>query len=128
MIRYISSPPLIWFQPGAEDEISISWLEDAGWKFVYDDCIVRFIERNNLKRPKIYLPWFRQIIDEDESGCSIWTVHEVGEDSILPSTKVEWVGDLVELKQSNHIIPKYIRALVNDNESIEACARRLALQ
>ena len=128
LIRHISSPPLIWFQPGAEDEISISWLEDAGWKFVYDDCIVRFIERNNLKKPKISLPWFRQTIDEDESGCSIWTVHEVGEDSILPSTKVEWVGDLVELKQSNHIIPKYIRALVNDNESIEACARRLALQ
>ena len=128
LIRHINSPPLIWFQPGAEDEISISWLEDAGWKFVYDDCIVRFIERNNLKKPKISLPWFRQIIDEDESGCSIWTVHEVGEDLILPSTKVEWVGDLVELKQSNHIIPKYIRALVNDNESIEACARRLALQ
>ena len=128
MIKYISSPPLIWFQPGAEDEISISWLEDAGWQFVYDDCIVRFIERNNLKKPKISIPWFRQIIDNDESGCSIWTVHEFGEDSKLPSTKVEWVGDLIELKQSNHIIPKYIRALVNDNENIEECARRLALQ
>ncbi len=128
MIKYISSPPLIWFQPGAEDEISISWLEDAGWQFVYDDCIVRFIERNNLKKPKISIPWFRQIIDNDESGCSIWTVHEFGEDSKLPSTKVELVGDLIELKQSNHIIPKYIRALVNDNENIEECARRLALQ
>ena len=128
MIKYISSPPLIWFQPGAEDEISISWLEDAGWQFVYDDCIVRFIERNNLKKPKISIPWFRQIIDNDESGCSIWTVHEFGEDPKLPSTKVEWVGDLIELKQSNHIIPKYIRALVNDNENIEECARRLALQ
>ena len=128
MIKYISSPPLIWFQPGAEYEISISWLEDAGWQFVYDDCIVRFIERNNLKKPKISIPWFRQIIDNDESGCSIWTVHEFGEDSKLPSTKVEWVGDLIELKQSNHIIPKYIRALVNDNENIEECARRLALQ
>jgi len=128
MIKYISSPPLIWFQPGAEDEISISWLEDAGWQFVYDDCIVRFIERNNLKKPKISIPWFRQIIDNDESGCSIWSVHEFGEDSKLPSTKVEWVGDLIELKQSNHIIPKYIRALVNDNENIEECARRLALQ
>ena len=128
MIRRINSPPLIWFQPGAEDEISISWLEDIGWKYVHDDCIVRFIERNDLKRSKIHLPWFRQIIDEDESGCSIWTIHEVGEDSNFPSTKVEWVGDLVDLKQSNHIIPKYIRALVNGNESIEACARRLALQ
>ena len=128
MIKYISSPPLIWFQPGAEDEISISWLEDAGWQFVYDDCIVRFIERNNLKKLKTSIPWFRQIIDNDESGCSIWSVHEFGEDSKLPSTKVEWVGDLIELKQSNHIIPKYIRALVNDNENIEECARRLALQ
>ena len=128
MIKYISSPPLIWFQPGAEDEISISWLESADWQFVYDDCIVRFIERNNLKKPKTSIPWFRQIIDNDESGCSIWSVHEFGEDSNLPSTKVEWVGDLIELKQSNHIIPKYIRALVNDNENIEECARRLALQ
>ena len=75
---------------------------------------------------KIPLPWFRQVIDSDESGCSIWTVHEFGESSDLPVSKVEWVGDLLELEQSNHIIPKYIRGLVNENADLENCARRLA--
>jgi hypothetical protein len=36
------------------------------------------------------------------------------------------VGDLLELKQSNHVIPKYIRGLINENEGLENCARRLA--
>ena len=126
LLKNLSKTPLIWYQPGAEDAISINWLEEAGWKVVYNDCIVRFLERNNMVIPKIPLPWFRQVIDSDESGCSIWEVHEFGESSDLPVTKVEWVGDLLELEQSNHIIPKYIRGLVNENENLEDCARRLA--
>ena len=126
LLKNLHHPPLIWYQPGAEDETSINWLEEAGWKVVYNDCIVRFLERNNMVISKIPLPWFRQVIDSDESGCSIWTVHEFGESSELPVTKLEWVGDLLELEQSNHIIPKYIRGLVNENENLEDCARRLA--
>ena len=126
LLKNLHHPPLIWYQPGAEDETSINWLEEAGWKVVYNDCIVRFLERNNMVISKIPLPWFRQVIDSDESGCSIWTVHEFGESSDLPVTKLEWVGDLLELEQSNHIIPKYIRGLVNENENLEDCARRLA--
>lgn len=126
LLKNLHHPPLIWYQPGAEDETSINWLEEAGWKVVYNDCIVRFLERNNMVISKIPLPWFRQVIDSDESGCSIWTVHEFGESSDLPVSKVEWVGDLLELEQSNHIIPKYIRGLVNENEALENCARRLA--
>ena len=126
LLKNLHHPPLIWYQPGAEDETSINWLEEAGWKVVYNDCIVRFLERNNMVISKIPLPWFRQVIDSDESGCSIWTVHEFGESSDLPVSKVEWVGDLLELEQSNHIIPKYIRGLVNENEDLENCARRLA--
>ena len=126
LLKDLHHPPLIWYQPGAEDETSINWLEEAGWKVVYNDCIVRFLERNNMVISKIPLPWFRQVIDSDESGCSIWTVHEFGESSDLPVSKVEWVGDLLELEQSNHIIPKYIRGLVNENEDLENCARRLA--
>ena len=126
LLKNLHHPPLIWYQPGAEDETSINWLEEAGWKVVYNDCVVRFLERNNMVISKIPLPWFRQVIDSDESGCSIWTVHEFGESSDLPVTKVEWVGDLLELEQSNHIIPKYIRGLVNENENLEDCARRLA--
>ena len=126
LLKNLHHPPLIWYQPGAEDETSINWLEEAGWKVVYNDCIVRFLERNNMVISEISLPWFRQVIDSDESGCSIWTVHEFGESSDLPVSKVEWVGDLLELEQSNHIIPKYIRGLVNENEDLENCARRLA--
>ena len=126
LLKNLHHPPLIWYQPGAEDETSINWLEEAGWKVVYNDCIVRFLERNNMVISKIPLPWFRQVIDSDESGCSIWTVHGFGESSDLPVSKVEWVGDLLELEQSNHIIPKYIRGLVNENEDLENCARRLA--
>jgi predicted CoA-binding protein len=126
LLKNLHHPPLIWYQPGAEDETSINWLEEAGWKVVYNDCIVRFLERNNMVISKIPLPWFRQVIDSDESGCSIWTVHEFGESSDLPVSKVEWVGDLLELEQSNHIIPRYIRGLVNENEDLENCARRLA--
>ena len=101
LLKDLHHPPLIWYQPGAEDETSINWLEEAGWKVVYNDCIVRFLERNNMVISKIPLPWFRQVIDSDESGCSIWTVHEFGESSDLPVSKVEWVGDLLELEQSN---------------------------
>ena len=126
LLKNLHHPPLIWYQPGAEDETSVNWLEEAGWKVVYNDCIVRFLGRNNMVITKIPLPWFRQVIDSDESGCSIWTVHEFGESSDLPVSKVEWVGDLLELEQSNHIIPKYIRGLVNENEDLENCARRLA--
>lgn len=126
LLKNLNHPPLIWYQPGAADETSINWLEEAGWKLVYNDCIVRFLERNNMEISKLPLPWFRQVIDSDESGCSIWTVHEFGESSDLPVTKVEWVGDLLELEKSNHIIPKYIRGLVNEKENLEDCARRLA--
>jgi predicted CoA-binding protein len=126
LLREIENPPLIWFQPGAEDETTISWLNDAGWDFVYNDCIVKYVERNNLRRTISQFPWFRQVQDKDDSGCSIWTVHEASDDVDLPNTKLEWVGGLVDLLLSSNVIPKYIRSLVNENESLEECARRLA--
>ena len=46
--------------------------------------------------------------------------------SILPSTNLEWVGDLIDLKFSNHIVPKYIRSLVEESEDLENCGRRLS--
>ena len=126
LLRELETPPIVWFQPGAEDETAISWLNDAGWSIVYDDCIVRFIERNDLTRPPLCIPWFRQVQDNDDSGCSVWSVHEYQEDSVLPSTHLEWVGDLIDLKFSNHIVPKYIRSLVEKGENLENCGRRLA--
>ena len=31
LIKNPENPPLVWFQPGAEDDMAISWLNDAGW-------------------------------------------------------------------------------------------------
>lgn len=118
--------PLVWLQPGAEDEVAIAWLQDAGWSVVANDCLVRFVERHNVTRPASPLPWFRQVADEDGSGCSVWTVHDPGEDAPLPSTNLEWVGDLADLEHSTHTVPAYIRRLRQDAEELEACARRLA--
>ena len=117
---------LVWFQEGAEDEIAEEWLNDAGWKFVKGDCIMRFLNRHDLVNEPITIPWFRQIQSEDDLGCSIWSVHEFEEDCDKPSTELEWVGDLRDLEKSRLSIPRYIRGLRKDDESLEECARRLA--
>ena len=77
LIRNYESPPLIWFQLGAEDDLSEDWLQNAGWKFVKDDCIVRFVQRHDLVREPQVIPWFKQVQSDDESGCSVWSVHEL---------------------------------------------------
>lgn len=119
--------PLVWFQEGAEDEIAEEWLNEAGWKFVKDDCIIRFLNRHELVNEQIAIPWFRQVQDDDDSGCSVWSVHEFKEDCDKPLTDLEWVGDLRDLEKSRLSIPNYIRGLRNEDESLEECARRLAL-
>jgi predicted CoA-binding protein len=126
LLKNLDNPPLVWFQPGAEDDTAINWLKDAGWHTIFDDCIVEYAERKELNRTPSLVPWFRQIQDTDDSGCSIWSVHEVEEDANLPVTELEWIGDLIDLQLSNQIIPKYIRGLKENNETIENCARRLA--
>ena len=62
--------------------MSENWLHDAGWHFVKLDCIVRFMQRNNMTREPIQSPWFRQVRDEDNTGCSTWTVHEYREGAV----------------------------------------------
>ena len=118
--------PLVWLQPGAEDELAIAWLQEAGWAVVHDDCVVRYAQRHGLSRPAAPQPWFRQVADEDASGCSVWTVHEAGEQATAPTTSLEWVGDLSDLEHSTHTVPSYIRRLRAEGEGLEDCARRLA--
>jgi hypothetical protein len=126
LIRNYEFPPLIWFQLGAEDSISEDWLQDAGWKYVKDDCIVRFVQRHDLVREPQVIPWFKQVQSDDDSGCSVWIVHEWQENSEKSKTELEWIGDLRDLENSNSSIPNYIRGLRNEGESLEECARRLA--
>ena len=127
------TPPLVWFQPGAEDEVALEWLNDAGWTTVHADCIVLYSERHNLSRGPVDLPWYRQVADEDGSQCSVWTAHNrrapIDQDGWIrapPTTEVEWVGDLVDLETSTASVPAYIRSLRTDGEALEACALRLS--
>ena len=125
LTKYYSSP-LVWFQHGSEDDVAEGWLDDAGWDYVKDDCIVRFVLRHNLTRQPVIIPWFKQIQSDDDSGCSLWSVHEFQEDSEKSQTKLEWIGDLRDLEFSKLSIPNYIRSLRNEGESLEECARRLS--
>tara|TARA_X000000368_G_scaffold167561_1_gene132257 strand:+ start:356 stop:1015 length:660 start_codon:yes stop_codon:yes gene_type:complete len=117
--------PVIWFQIGALDEDTAEMLEQSGRRFVSEDCIVRYITRNDLK-PNFKVnssKWFRQISDEDGSGCSVWQAFS--NDVDLMSTELEWIGDLIDLEQSQHTIARYIRSLQTSNETLLETAMRL---
>jgi predicted CoA-binding protein len=121
--------PLVWFQHGAEDEDAISALEEMGADYVIDDCIVVNSNTNDLRCDDSILPqtWCLQTASEDEDGCSIWTVHSSdSEAEVRISSKLEWVGSLDDLSKSEHTIPRYIRSLKQDNESLLDLANRLA--
>tara|TARA_B100000609_G_C17202895_1_gene429190 strand:+ start:1304 stop:1963 length:660 start_codon:yes stop_codon:yes gene_type:complete len=120
--------PLIWFQRGAEQEDAIAMLEESGLKFVSNDCIVEFTNRHSINkgRDAKQLPWYRQVRDEQDDGCSIWTAHSGNEEIELSTNDLEWVGDILDLEHSQHIIPRYIRSLLKSDQSLEDLALSLA--
>ena len=121
--------PLIWFQHGAEDEDAISALEEMGADYVVDDCIVVNSNTNDLQCENSILPqtWCLQIASEDGDGCSVWSVHSNETTNLnTPSTELEWVGSLDDLESSNHTIPRYIRSLKQERETLLHLANRLA--
>ena len=121
--------PLIWFQHGAEDEDAISALEEMGADYVIDDCIVVNSNTNNLHCSDSILPqtWCLQTASEDGDGCSIWSVHSTDTANLgRPLEALEWVGSLDDLAVSQTIIPKYIRSLKQEQESLLALAIRLS--
>jgi len=124
-----SSMPLIWFQPGSEDEDTLEMLNDAGLLHIVDDCIVRFVQRHHLSAatPQTQGPWYLQVAADDESGCSVWTVEAPEASKPAPTTALEWCGDFHDLEASQHPVPRYIRSLATSGESLEALAERLAL-
>ena len=117
--------PLIWLQRGAESDELSEMLEDSGLKHVKNDCIVEYITRNEMYRDSVIedKPWFRQISDEDGSGCSVWQAFS--NDVDLMSTDLEWIGDLLDLEQSQHTIARYIRSLQTSDETLLETAMRL---
>ena len=129
IVRYGSEHmPLIWLQRGAESDELIEMLEENALKYVKQDCIVEYITRNNMQRnPRAEAyPWFRQISDEDGSGCSVWQAFEPLQDGSKFTTELEWVGDLSDLENSQHTIARYIRSLGLPDEQLIDTAIRLA--
>ena len=121
--------PLVWFQHGAEDEDAISALEEMGADYVTDDCIVVNSNRNDLRCGNSILPqtWCLQIASEDGDGCSEWSVHSSGNAELdTPSTELEWIGSMDDLESSKHTIPRYIRSLKQESETLLELANRLA--
>ena len=124
-----SEMPLLWFQPGSEHEEVLEMLNEAGVVHIVDDCIVRFIQRHHLSKEEgsdAFEPWYLQVSSSDEDGCSIWTVEGEKDTRQPPSTPLEWCGDLHDLAHSTHTIPRYIRSLAMDDESLPELALRLA--
>ena len=121
--------PLVWFQHGAEDEDAISALEEMGADYVIDDCIVVNSNSNDLRCDDSILPqtWCLQTASEDGDGCSVWTVHSSeSEGEVRTTSELEWVGSLDDLSKSEQTIPRYIRSLKQNNESLLELANRLA--
>ena len=123
--------PLIWFQIGAEDDVSREALESMGVDYVENDCIVRYTERHNLSCEQSILPqkWCLQIASESGDGCSEWSVHSSDTASLpAPSQALEWVGSMNDLLHSEHAIPRYIRSLKSEHEEHTELAVRLSGQ
>ena len=120
--------PLVWFQRGAKNDVAVSMLEEIGAKFVVEDCIVEYINRNSLvKSSKVpTLPWYRQTKDLSKDGCSVWSAFSGTEINTNFDGEFEWVGDLWDLEASQHIIPRYIRSMRKEEETLEELALRLS--
>jgi len=119
--------PLIWFQRGAKNDDAVSILEEIGAKYIVEDCIVEYILRNSLSKPRNQtLPWYRQTKDMSQDGCSIWSAFSGNETDIGILNGFEWAGDLLDLELSQHIIPRYIRSMLKPDEALEQLALRLS--
>ena len=119
--------PLIWFQRGAEQEDAIAMLEESGFNFVSNDCVVEWIKRNSLSKGQDsqQLSWYRQVKDSDD-GCSIWTAYNGDKDIEISENTLEWVGDILDLEFSQHIIPRYIRSMLKEGQNLEELALSLS--
>ena len=56
LVTNYDSPALVWFQHGSEDTIAEGWLDEGGWNYVKNDCVVRFVQRHDLNRESRRFP------------------------------------------------------------------------
>ena len=121
------SRPFIWLQPGAESEDVTTFLDNASWAYSSEQCLVVNIIENDLKcsTPLPGHPWFLQTTSPQMDGCSKWQRFEFGEE-FVNHNQVEWIGDLSDLELSEDVIPRYIRNLQADDESLYQTGVRLS--
>ena len=119
--------PFIWLQPGAESPELEHLLSDLGIDHSTGRCWVVTVNQENLScaNPLPEQSWCLQTTSLDGSNCSIWQHFPVGSDHIR-NAPLEWVGDLMDLEHSNELIPRYIRSLAYDGETLEDVSARLS--
>ena len=119
--------PFIWLQPGAESEDAIDLLRDADIPYSTGRCwVVTSLENDiSCEDPLPRLPWALQTTSTDGDECSVWRYFTAGSDFLLEEP-LEWVGDVMDLQTSNEQIPRYVRSLMEEGESLEDTAQRLA--
>lgn len=119
--------PFIWLQPGAESEDAIDLLRDADIPYSTGRCwVVTSLENDiSCEDPLPRLPWALQTTSTDGDGCSVWRYFTAGSDFLLEEP-LEWVGDVMDLQTSNEQIPRYVRSLMEEGETLEDTAQRLA--
>ena len=119
--------PFIWLQPGAESEDAIDLLRDADIPYSTGRCwVVTSLENDiSCEDPLPRLPWALQTTSTDGDGCSVWRYFTAGSDFLLEEP-LEWVGDVMDLQTSDEQIPRYVRSLMEEGETLEDTAQRLA--
>ena len=119
--------PFIWLQPGAERDDVLEFLADANIPHSHGRCWVITVTENDLSCTNQLgaVPWFLQTMDQDGSECSRWRAFESGSEHTLDEP-LEWVGDLYDLRDSDETIPRYIRSLQQEDETLNEAAHRLS--
>ena len=119
--------PFIWLQPGAERHDVLEFLADANIPHSHGRCWVIAVTENDLPCTNQLdaVPWFLQTMDQDGSECSRWRAFESGSEHTLDEP-LEWVGDLYDLRDSDETIPRYIRSLQQEGETLNQAAHRLS--
>ena len=119
--------PFIWLQPGAERDDVLEFLADANIPHSHGRCWVITVTENDLPCTNQLdeVPWFLQTMAQDGSECSRWRAFESGSEHTLDEP-LESVGDLYDLRDSNETIPRYIRSLQQEGETLNETAHRLS--
>ena len=119
--------PFIWLQPGAESPELEEFLSDSGMDYSVGRCWVVTVNEESLNcaHPLPEQAWCLQTTSTDGSDCSTWQHFPTGSDHVREAP-LEWVGDLIDLQESDEMIPRYIRSLVKEGETLEEVSIRLS--